>query len=81
MIHDYYSFISPFHVLSSFLGWLIFFIIVLWIIRMARGTHYAHGIHRRGLFRDSAMDIIREKYARGDISKEEFEEKKKHLSD
>jgi uncharacterized membrane protein len=29
---------------------------------------------------DSALDILRQRYARGDISKEEFEAKKKDLA-
>ncbi|RJP77652.1 MAG: SHOCT domain-containing protein [Candidatus Zixiibacteriota bacterium] len=29
--------------------------------------------------RDTALDILRERYARGDINREEFEEKKKDL--
>ncbi len=72
----YYSgFYNPFHFFSGFLGWLLVFLAIYWVIKMARGGD--SGL-KGG--RDHAMDILREKYARGEINKEEFEAKKKDLS-
>ena len=69
------------------MGWmggifmLIFWILVIvgmvflikWLIHMSRG----HSEVRPGS--SSALEILRERYARGDIDKAEFEEKKKDL--
>ncbi len=40
--------------------------------------HWQNRAHH--LFRDTGMDTLRERYAKGEISKEEFEEKKKVLT-
>lgn len=55
---------------STFLWWLLIFTIVFAIIRWAM---------RRGKG-GSALDTLKERYAKGEISKHEFEEKKKDLS-
>jgi len=46
-------------------------LLVLWIVRS--------GIGPKGRGEDSAMDILRKRYARGEISKKEFEERKKDI--
>jgi putative membrane protein len=48
---------------------VIFF--VVWLVREIRG--------RKGGREETALEIIRKRYARGEISKEEFEEKKKDI--
>ncbi len=55
---------------------LIFWILV--IIGLALLIKYLWGGAKRG--EESALEILKKKYARGEISKEEFEEKKKDLS-
>ena len=58
-----------------------FIIILFWvaliflIIRMVRGTRQ-YGGHKN----KTALDILKERYARGEIDKKEFEEKKKDLN-
>ncbi len=49
---------------------IIFFI--RWLIFSAKGSHHLKP-------EDSALDILKKRYARGEIKKEEFEEKKKDL--
>lgn len=59
-------------------GWLfgtIILVIIIWlvirIINQNSNSGPAHHI--------SALDILKERYARGEISKEEFEEKKQQI--
>ena len=63
---------------GGWIFWLIFWILV--IIGLALLIKYlleASGA-KRG--EESALEILKKKYARGEISKEEFEDKKKDLS-
>lgn len=46
---------------------------IRWLLRA--GTHAASGAHK-----DSALDILKERYARGEIDREEFEQKRRDLS-
>ena len=59
-------------------GWIfgmIFLVLLIWIIvRLAtQNQFYGHES------RNKAIDILKERYARGEIDKKEFEEKKKDL--
>jgi len=75
----YYNdfFFSPFHFLFAVIGWILVIMVILWIVR--RLTGHNHRLHRRGLFQDSGMEVLRERYAKGEINKEEYEEKRKVL--
>lgn len=55
--------------------WLLFWILV--IIGLALLIRYLWQGGKRE--EESALEILKKKYARGEISKEEFEEKKKDL--
>lgn len=64
---------------------LIFWVLIIWLIV---GLFKSGGYHGKGCCgighgevkkNDSAMDILRERFAKGEISKEEFEEKTKVL--
>ena len=48
-----------------------------WLIFDAKGEKFS--IHRHSDSR--AMDLLKERYARGEIDKEEFEAKKKDITD
>ena len=63
---------------------VIFWILIIWlVIALVRGAgSHHHGRHCWGGMcdgedpkKDVAMEVLRERYAKGEISKEEFEEK------
>jgi putative membrane protein len=54
--------------------WLI--VIILIIVALVK---WISGPQKQKPNGDSAMDILRQRYARGDITKEEFEERKQNL--
>lgn len=63
-------------------GWgfgFIIMILVIWlVIRSAVNSNFDRNFsHKRG--GNSALDILNERYARGEISKEEFEQKKRDI--
>lgn len=59
------------------LFWIILIIgvvlLIRWLILQAKGES-SYGVKE-----DSALEILKKRYAKGEISKEEFEEKKKDL--
>ncbi len=61
-------------------GWI--FMILFWVL-VILGVVYliklVTGGSRKEEQTETALDILKKKYARGEISKEEFEEKKKDL--
>jgi len=70
----YYNYTFPFFGILWPIIWLVVaFVIIIPIIRFTRGGG------RRFRRRDSALDVLRDRYARGEINKQEFEEKKKDL--
>jgi putative membrane protein len=58
-------------------GWIIGLLVlvaIIWIIFKAINQN-----NKPGQLDKSALEILKEKYARGEINKDEFEEKKKSL--
>jgi len=59
-------------------GWiigLIFLVLVIWLIVRS----VSHTGTMSNTSNDNALDVLKKRYARDEISKEEFEEKKKDL--
>ena len=64
---------------------LIFWVLIIWlIVALVRGASGHGGKHCWGgmcggehedMKKDTAMEVLRERFAKGEISKEEFEEK------
>ncbi|HEY7322055.1 MAG TPA: SHOCT domain-containing protein [Candidatus Binatia bacterium] len=57
---------------------MMFLFWVLVIVGLIIGVRWLLGISKQGKS-DSAMEILRQRYARGEINKDEFEAKKKDL--
>jgi putative membrane protein len=60
------------------LGWIIsilFTVAIIWLIfRVINHNHWTHHSAR-----NSALDILKERYAKGEIDKKEFDERKQDL--
>jgi putative membrane protein len=65
-------------------GWIFGILLiglVVWaVIRVAGNNANRTEDHRQISSENSPMDILKKRYARGEISKEEFEEMKKNLN-
>jgi putative membrane protein len=62
---------------------MMLMMLVFWgvvIVGIVLGIRWVVSQGRASRATDSALDILRQRYARGDISKEEFEAKKKDLA-
>lgn len=71
------------HMTGFGFGWIfaiIFWVVVIWVIVALIGVFGRHGKHwNMHEKEDSAMETLRQRYAKGEINKEEFEQKKKDL--
>ena len=75
--HDGFSWWMIFGIICMVLFWGAAVTLVVWVIRKL--TH--HGDSGPGITHGpDPLDIAKERYARGEISKEEFEQMKKDLS-
>ncbi len=71
----YYEYFNPFGTILMILIWaLILSVVVRIMLRVAGGGH----LHRHS--GSSVLQILQERYAKGEINKQEYEEKKKDLS-
>ena len=58
--------------------WIIWVVVIIAIILLAKG-YLSPGEKESEPMGESALDVLKKRYARGEISKEEFEEKKRDL--
>ncbi|MEK9156210.1 MAG: SHOCT domain-containing protein [Patescibacteria group bacterium] len=66
-----------FGVVMMILFWILIIAGIIWLVRYLGGSSNVVGINTGR--EKSPMDILKERYAKGEINKEEFEEKKKDL--
>ena len=72
---------GPFGILAgifSFIWWILIIVLIVWAIRSLVGRRHLHGCNFAGEEK-TPLDILKERYAKGEINKQEFEEKKKDL--
>lgn len=74
-----YGAFSWVHIIVTVFWALVLAFIVIALLRAIRSGKGAWHL-RHGLDGDSALDILKERYAKGEIDRAEFEEKKKDLS-
>jgi putative membrane protein len=54
--------------------WVLFIALIMWVVREVSGRN------GNGNSNSKALDILKERYVKGEINKEEFESKKKDLT-
>ncbi|OGE77806.1 MAG: hypothetical protein A2751_02005 [Candidatus Doudnabacteria bacterium RIFCSPHIGHO2_01_FULL_46_14] len=68
-----FGYYQPFGALGMILSWVVIIAVIALIVRwVARANGKLPGTN-------TALDILKERYAKGEIGKHEFEEKKKDL--
>ncbi len=60
--------------IMMFFFWALFILFIVWIVREVSGKN------GNGNSNTKALEILKERYAKGEINKEEFETKKKDLT-
>lgn len=68
---------AGFGIVGMVLWWVLIIVVIVLLVKWIFGTSPSHGGHDS---RDRALDILRERYARGEIDKKEFEDRKRDLS-
>ena len=61
----------------SLLFWILIIAVIVWAVKYITGHSRSTPAGRR--YDDSALRILRERYARGEIDREEFESKRRDL--
>lgn len=76
--YNYFGFQLLGGILSMFITVLVI-VFIIRLIRHSRGRDLHHDL-KEIIGSKSALDILKERYAKGEIDKAEFEEKKKDLT-
>lgn len=83
MMYGYYDYgFSPFHILGSIfmvLFWVFLLIVLLRFLRSDRGHGHWSRWHDGSHSEAKPVDILKERYAKGEITREEFHAMKKEV--
>lgn len=74
---------SPLAFIPELIVWIVIIVAVVALVKYMthQGHYYGHGHHMMGEDHTTAIDILKERYAKGEITKKEFEEMKKDILD
>lgn len=80
----YYGYFDPINTVFHVLFWILLVWFIIWLIRGSRYNRHNRHMHMRDMWwgmhgHQKAIDLLKERYAKGEINKEEYEEKKKVL--
>ncbi len=64
--------------LLTFILWILVILFIVWLIRRSMTMHHGQGM-KWMMKGEDALDVLKARYAKGEIDKKEFEEKKKDL--
>ncbi len=80
----YYGFGA--YLLLHLIGWVVAIVLVIWVVRLIAhggpgGYHFRdrNGRGRGGWGNKDALDILNERYAKGELTKDEYEARKKDI--
>ncbi|MFV2061731.1 MAG: SHOCT domain-containing protein [Gammaproteobacteria bacterium] len=59
--------------------WIILFIVIIWGVKMAMDGGSKNSNNSNSTNSDSPMELLRKRYANGDIDEEEFNRRRKEL--
>ncbi|HEX9971019.1 MAG TPA: SHOCT domain-containing protein [bacterium] len=77
MMHDWGMSWGWGGMLFQLLFWLVIVFLIIWGVKQIAGRNQNSNQLTR---KDNVLDILRERYAKGEIDKEEFEAKKRDLT-
>ena len=60
----------------GWLFWLVLIVVIVWVVIALLSRTRGQGNYSN----ETALDILKKRYANGEITKEQFEEMKKHIS-
>ena len=73
----YYPYFDPIGFVFHVLAWAAFIMLIIWLVRGSRHHRHMRMRDMRDLWKGNrALDLLKERYAKGEITKEQFDEMK-----